>query len=331
MGYGLDGAQTKQLLEALLDAFPTQAGLAQMVKYGLNKPLAAIAGGANLTDVAFNLIQWAEARGMLDSLVVAARNENPGNLLLRDFAEGRALAPAGPPQGQLERIVLGSQRFTDTEQWRQRMSECELTVCRVEIPRLKGIGTGFLVGPTTLMTNHHVLQDVITYPSLREHVVLRFDFKTTADGITVREGQEFRLADDWLIDFSPPEQLDFALVRVKGQPGTQPVGGQMGAPQRGWLLPVGHTFQVSESIQIIQHPEANPLKIASGSITALKAGQNRILYSANTERGSSGSPCFDGNWDLVALHHYGDKQEGNEGVIFSAIADQPKVKAVLGT
>lgn len=331
MGYALDGPQTKQLVESLIDAFPSEPALARMVRYGLNTSLAAVAGSGRLTDVVFDLIQWAESQGKLDALVIAARNENPGSLALRDFAEGRALAPAGLPQGRLERIVLESQRFANTEQWRQRMSECELTVCRVEIPRYQGIGTGFLVGPSTLLTNHHVMKDVIAFPSLREHAVLRFDFKTTADGITAREGQEFRLADDWLIDSSPPEDLDFALVRVRGEPGKQPVGGQQGAPERGWLLPVGHTFQIGESIQILQHPKTTPLKIASGSVTVVKAERNRIVYSANTEDGSSGSPCFDSNWDLVALHHYGDKVEGNEGIIFAAIAGLTKVKAALGT
>jgi V8-like Glu-specific endopeptidase len=53
-----------------------------------------------------------------------------------------------------------------------------------------------------------------------------------------------------------------------------------------------------------------------------------VTYKTNTEAGSSGSPCFNANWDLVALHHSGDpnfdpghKPTYNEGIPFSAIAN----------
>ncbi len=49
-------------------------------------------------------------------------------------------------------------------------------------------------------------------------------------------------------------------------------------------------------------------------------------YRTNTDKGSSGSPCFDANWTLVALHHLGDpayypenKSAFNQGIPFTAI------------
>jgi V8-like Glu-specific endopeptidase len=52
----------------------------------------------------------------------------------------------------------------------------------------------------------------------------------------------------------------------------------------------------------------------------------RVRYRTNTEAGSSGSPCFDINWNLIALHHLGDpnydqlhKPEYNQGIPISAI------------
>ena len=58
----LTGGQFKQLHDALLDAFD-RSTLDQMVRFELNENLGAIAGGGNLSDIAFNLIQWAERRG----------------------------------------------------------------------------------------------------------------------------------------------------------------------------------------------------------------------------------------------------------------------------
>ena len=43
----------------------------------------------------------------------------------------------------------------------------------------------------------------------------------------------------------------------------------------------------------------------SGVIGMASEGR-RIRYRTNTEHGSSGSPCFDIDWTLIALHHMGD-------------------------
>ena len=150
----------------------------------------------------YYLLQWAQAQGKLGELVVAVQNENPGNPALRDFAESNKLAAAQNIEyaGQLEQIVLKSVHFNNAVAWRTCMSERELTVCRVEVGG-GSFGTGFLLGPSVVMTNYHVVKDVIKNPALCTHVKLRFDYKTYADGTTLNEGQVFRLFGDanWLL------------------------------------------------------------------------------------------------------------------------------------
>lgn len=292
MGVQLSGQQERQLHDALLDAFPTESALAQMARFGgVTRNLAVIAGSGRLGEVVFNLLVWAGAHNKIADLLIAARNANPTNVLLRTFAETVGLAAQTPTQAELEAMVMVSVRFQQVEQWRETMSQRELAVCRVEIPGVS-YGTGFLVSPDLLMTNYHVLQPVIDQPTLAPSVLLRFDYKMSADGVTLRPGEIYRLADtpDWLIDSSKPGQLDYALVRVAGAPGDQPVGGQPEAPTRGWLTPLAHSFVVGEPLLILQHPEARPLCFAPGAVTAIAADQQSITYSANTLRGSSGSP-----------------------------------------
>ncbi|MCW5319486.1 hypothetical protein GTQ43_39840 [Nostoc sp. KVJ3] len=81
------GQQRRQLKEALISAFPTRSSLEQMLSLELEKNLEAIAGGSNLQDIVFRLIQMAEAEGWLNDLIHAAQNYNPGNQALRDFTE----------------------------------------------------------------------------------------------------------------------------------------------------------------------------------------------------------------------------------------------------
>jgi V8-like Glu-specific endopeptidase len=70
-----------------------------------------------------------------------------------------------------------------------------------------------------------------------------------------------------------------------------------------------------------------PLKLAmeTQAIMGLNQNSTRVKYRTNTEPGSSGSPCFDADWNLVALHHLGDpnfsKPEYNQGIPFMAILD----------
>ncbi|WP_424103285.1 effector-associated domain EAD1-containing protein [Moorena producens] len=82
----LSGQQRKKLHEALINAFPDQSSLEQMVSFELDKNLNAIAGGANLKEVVFNLIQRAEAENWIKDLVSGARKSNPRNKRLHDIA-----------------------------------------------------------------------------------------------------------------------------------------------------------------------------------------------------------------------------------------------------
>ncbi|KYG09373.1 hypothetical protein BE21_18355 [Sorangium cellulosum] len=98
----LTGLTLKRLRDALLDAFPSQDALAQMVRFGLNENLEAIAGLGALKKVVFSLLTWAEANNRLDALLSAAREDNPGSESLRRIVEEieRSSAPRSdaPPR-----------------------------------------------------------------------------------------------------------------------------------------------------------------------------------------------------------------------------------------
>ncbi len=48
-----------------------------------------------------------------------------------------------------------------------------------------------------------------------------------------------------------------------------------------------------------------------------------MTYRTNTQLGSSGAPCFDMDWNLVALHHSGEAEFSptyNEGIPIAAVS-----------
>jgi Effector-associated domain 1/Trypsin-like peptidase domain len=318
----MNGEQYKRLHEALVAAFPDANSLRRMVRFGLDQNLDAVADTSTLNDAVFELLRWADSTNRIDHLIIAARNSNPGNSMLREIAEDLKLAA---DSRELESIVIQSVGFNDVAAWRYKMSKSELAVCRVEMG-LKS-GTAFLIGADLIITNYHVVKDAISGKFEPDKIVARFDYKTDIRGIAVQDGEEYRFARSWLIDSSPDDELDYALIRVEGNPGEMRVASQSDAPTRGWLVPVAHDFTPGETLLIIQHPERMPLKLSAGTFLRSKLSPPRIIHNVSTLGGSSGSPSFTSDWQPVALHNGGSPTE-NEAVPFSAILRELKSKGI---
>jgi hypothetical protein len=159
-------------------------------------------------------------------------------------------------------------------------------------------------------------------------------YDTAGQKVGVNEGRTCQFADAWLVDSSPADNLDYALIRLKDavgedrlDAGADPLSGAkrgfIEMPQEG-----PHGLAHGSSLFILQHPRGDPLKLAidSKSVLGLYDNGTRVRYTTNTEAGSSGSPCFTPNWELVALHHSGDpdfdpehKPTYNEGIPIAVI------------
>lgn len=353
----LTPAQSLQLRDILLGAY-SRNSLEQMLWYRLGRKLDHIVAEAGLGDVVFALIKVAEENDWTVDLVAAARESRPRNAALMAFSQQFGLAPEGLPEfssprsgvaelpvnAGLETMVRMSNRFLNVQLWLDRLGEITGQVCRVDI-KGEGMGTGFLVGPDLVMTNYHVVEQAITGENgiAPSDVSLRFDFKMLSDGRTINSGSVFALAaGDWLMDSSPPnpserpgaaggelpkpDQLDYALLRTAARPGETAVGKTdlplAGERPRGWLrVKRQHDFAPGTPLFIVQHPLTAPLRLAleTDAVIGLNENKTRVTYRTNTVFGSSGSPVFDQNWDLVALHH-GFEANQNRGVPFGAIA-----------
>ena len=114
------------------------------------------------------------------------------------------------------------------------------------------------------------------------------------------------------------DELDYALLRLASRVGEQQVEGAA----RGWIALPNSVLPLPADapILIVQHPEGTPMKLAldTQAVVGPNGNGTRIRYRTNTEPGSSGSPVFTMDWDIVALHHCGDpkwqKPLFNQGV-----------------
>jgi hypothetical protein len=82
-----------------------------------------------------------------------------------------------------------------------------------------------------------------------------------------------------------------------------------------------HYPQLSSS-EGSQKPLPVTLKLSQEEHAIIENDGMRVKYTTNTESGSSGAPCFNASWELVAMHHFGDPHEPpkyNQGIPFAAI------------
>ncbi|APR76411.1 Glutamate synthase [NADPH] large chain [Minicystis rosea] len=331
------GASRSALLGGLDPAFTASLAIHPSPAAQMLTDLHTLNGIEALTDGSVPLHVW--LTNALDLTSTTRESEVFARAL--EVLGGAARTAAALPGGaELERFIQQSNSYLDLNLWRTRLGEIEGQVCRVEIGR-SSFGTGFLVGPDLVITNHHVLEAVIAGRIERAEVTLRFDYKRLAGSNVVSDGTEHRLADDWLLDESPasamdvgrgdpdPTELDYALVRLARAPGSEPAADRAGALRR-WIVPAAkpHPFLPRTPLFIVQHPKSAPIKLAldTDAVVGLNGNGTRVRYRTNTEPGSSGSPCFDQDWNLVALHHAGDPDFSfgheaafNEGIPFAKI------------
>ena len=380
----IDGPQMGVLSDAIESAFPVPTVLQQVFQYKLNDSIWNYAGmAAQYPEIRFNLVQQYNARYHIDKLVVALLEYNSDNGKLLEFAWRHQLLKRPPGSGgaravgddSLERMLDPARGFTDAGAFLRRVGQIVNCICRVAVPRDAGseYGTGFLVGDETVLTNYHVVEHAIkkTDGADRKNVRLLFDYRTDPDGQTVSPGVEYKLVDDeggWLIDARPydpadltarpiaenvaldrpADHLDYALLRVAGQPGKQQIGNkqvQNGAIRGNLPLPGAGRDYTDDfdggkaAVFIFQHPRAEPLRLdwEKPAILGVNQNQTRVLYSVNTLGGSSGSPCFNAKLELIALHHAGGKDWPaesrylyNQGIPIGKIRDLLQHRGKLG-
>ncbi len=350
----MPGLNLAEVQEAIVAAFSSY-DLEQLVRVRLNENLNAIVNtNSPQKHIVFQLLTWAEQHGREAELTRAVYLERPRNDKIRRVYEKFGMAPAvsvqeagamvaGAPAQvtatAFEARVRPRLKAVDLGVWREKLSKIEGRVCRVEFDG-EAAGTGFLIGPDLMLTNYHVLERAIAGELKSTQVACRFDYKVLANGAH-SEGIVVALHEaDWHVDHSSyskaeadnepdrdlpsADELDYALVRLAKPVGNEPLdpNALQGAPARGWIeVPeVQQALRKDMPLIIAQHPDGSPLKLALDMHSVISVNDNgtRVRYATNTERGSSGSPCFDMDWSLVALHHLGDpawqKPKFNQGV-----------------
>jgi hypothetical protein len=328
----LSGAQIEGFRQALHDAFERES-FVDFLCIQLDKSIDDLAAKDTYPHELRNVIKHLDEQGESAELLQGARLWRPKNLALAMFAQQFGLMPAPSLTDVFESAIRPLDPELDVRPWCARLMALIPRICRIDFPSgiSSKLGTGFLVGVSTVMTSFHVMQEVLTRKIDPSRVSLRFDYQVLEDGRTFSDGVIYHLPrENWWLDyseFSPldgraqsgtrladADHLDYILLHVERHPGLDPIGAtankQPRPEQRGWIdlssappVPVAGT-----ELFILHHPAGQRLKMTlnTTSVQSVNSNCTRMLHTTNTAHGTSGAPCFTYNWEPIALHQSGD-------------------------
>lgn len=204
-------------------------------------------------------------------------------------------------------------------------------VGRVAFRSGQGLGSGFLISDRLFITNNHVIA------SARDAAGLAIEFDYERD----KRGQVLGITrfafDPGLFFYTNHEnKLDFTVIGVGSR-----IDGNKNLSAFGWcqLSGTDNKHALGECANIVQHPDGRYKEVVLRENRLVSRLDTVLHYVADTEPGSSGSPVFNNEWLVIALHHWGGPWrqtkddsgkaiplEVNEGIRASAIVNDLKAR-----
>ncbi len=211
--------------------------------------------------------------------------------------------------------------------WIQKALTSARSVARIGPDKYDGRGTGFLFdgawaldelrGRPLLLTNAHVcsndpdVQGAYPYPDSHDNLTAAFLDAGGADHATEYSFKR-------VLWSSKPSELDATLLELEEHPADRK------PPTIQTATPVLNEA-VDKRLNILGHPRGLDMRISLQDNEIVSVGDKYVHYRTPTDPGSSGSPVFDQDWRLVALHHAASTaRKANEGVLIDAILEQIK-------
>lgn len=327
-GTTLDKKAKDRLLDALINVPGTDArdgrtallqGIPDNVRAALNR------SDNQLVDL-MNIVDQLERLGRLENgerpVVIVTHNgwrmsggTEIGQLLAELEKEIEAAYGGDEPLAELpatpEVLIFGGTGEWVTGAFIEQARLIGRRVARLRIPRYSagilvhpvgGVGTGWLIAPGLLLTNHHVIEarergephaSDADFKRQGENAVLWFDYH-----------QEGHIKDQALTPATVTEvvvssrELDYALLRL-------PDDASLADRQQVAVVRERPELPRGTRLNIVQCPGGGPLRYAIRNNFFVGLGQRpyQMRYLTDTLRGSSGAPVLDDNWQVVAMHH----------------------------
>lgn len=184
-------------------------------------------------------------------------------------------------------------RDTRVDPWRK--------ICCLEIRAFNGqttIGTGWLAGPSTVITAGHCVNNAAVGGWVREIIVSPGRSQTSNSSHHRVTANRFQCLARWVS--RRDKNFDMGVIHLP-----QPLGDHFG--WFGFMAPSDATLNGAKVTSAGYPIDQGGTQMVTHSGRVLAATTNRIFYDIDTEVGQSGAPVFIGSEDpkVVGVHAYG--------------------------
>lgn len=284
-------------------------------------------------ELAAELVKQLQAEGKIGTAMALLRSEAAQGAYisvgLNQILEGRRLDSVN-----LQKLLNLYEPFFNSAEFQRMLPRVRGVVCAVVV-RGQIKGSGFLVGPDTVLTNFHVLDSGGLLEKSADEAYRQvestpapsfiFDYQSEpAPALDAAASKQYPCivvpaAVQWLIharrsrgddgkataEKDADHALDYVVVRLAKAVGERPSRASGGA-MRGWLpLPAAGQCDYfnTRRVLIFQHPQGLAQQFDVGHFLQLDSSSTRTWYRVSAAHGSSGGAAVDSSGALFALHN----------------------------
>ena len=239
-----------------------------------------------------------------------AQELNEVKRLLAEYYGGDRQSPVATAKQDLEALVFGRQRDNRLAfSFAEGAVRTARSVTRLSVPRIfdgvqqpgVGYGTGWLIAPGVVITNHHVIDNrdlrmgethatPADFKAQAAAVEALFDYYQEVGGAPTECSGAQLLASN--------EQLDYAVIQLAE---ASKVADRAALP----IIAQPPKLVRGARMNLVQHSRGGALQFAIRNNFFVRPGDapQFIRYQTDTEPGASGSPVCNDTWQVVGLHH----------------------------
>ena len=303
----------------------------------------ATRAGLNILNIAFHdkpvtnwfyIIEEAMREDRIDHLIRAALADYPDDVRLKAALDGLLTGvisdvvldnpsdwKSSAAQDDTYEKIIGKESTLLDIAYLEKGLQCAASVVRIVLAN-GATGSGFLTNDNFIITNNHVIGS----EKEAEQSTIQFNFQRNAAGLDLPM-EEYSLDPENGFYTSPKEKHDWTIIKLKGDANAK----------WGALQVATNTISKNKRVSIIQHPNGLYKQIALHHNYVRYVDDNVIQYLTDTLPGSSGSPVFDDEWKLIALHSGGNIREPNtkriafrnEGIHINQIFEGMRINGLL--
>ena len=306
-----------QLNDVLSDLVPNKDGITKYVKASGLKPQFIDTSG-NAMDVWSNVLSEADKNSKVDELVKSVLNTYPDNPFLKSALATKEIDYSLSPdidkiskwqdisEETLEVLTMGRSTLLPVN-FLARGVQKSKAVGKVEIKigsNRVNIGTGFLfkvkgINDLFFITNYHVINDRKDIDKTK----VIFDYELDIDGNSVAS-KSFRIDENRAWYCSPVNEYDTTVFNL--------IDDHNELESYGYIELKEIEIAQNDFVNIIQDPGGEMKQISLYHNIVTNTSERVVQYLTDTLKGSSGSPVFNSDWEVVALHHSGGGNKPGE-------------------